>query len=74
MQDIRTKLEIALDDVKMDKTDQMNFLQDRGYVSDNCIKIEEAWPDLQRLSQTEEDRIKICREFEDYLGQWSFLW
>jgi hypothetical protein len=67
----KTIVEYALDDVKMDETDQMNFLQDKGYASDNCVCIEDAREDLAKLHDRSEE---IAQEFEEYLGEWSFLW
>lgn len=67
----KTIVEIALDDVKMDEADQMNFLQDKGYVSDNCVTIEDAREDLAKLHDRSEE---IAQEFEEWCGEWSFLW
>lgn len=69
--DARTPLEVSLDDVKMDKTDQMNFLQDNGYVSDNAVTMADCVVDLLKLT---DKRQEVAREYEDYLGEWSFLW
>jgi hypothetical protein len=67
----KTIVEYSLDDVKMDETDQLNFLQDKGYLPDSCVCLEDCRDELAKLHGRSEE---IAEEFELYLGEWSLLW